>query len=251
MLPSFRWYRLHLGGLEGRRWLEIGGPSIIFHDRSTIPACSRIRSWDNVDFGASTWWSSSAGLTGLPITNGYFSGKQFIVDATRLTPIPDGSYDVVLSSHVIEHLANSIWGLRIWNRMLVEGGVIVAVISKGARTFSHARAPTPLSHLVQDSRNEVGEEDRGHLPEILQAHDAAMDSGGGTPENLVERSRRNAEFRALHHHVFTLETLRALQTVTGFSVDVLTRVASYNLLACDTKRSDGAAAWLSAPRRQK
>ncbi len=165
------------------------------------------------------------------MSNGHGSGRQFVADATQLSPIiGEGAYDAILSSHVIEHLANPLRALGEWNRVLRRGGWIIVVAPEGARTFDHARDPTPLAHFMVDLRNGVGEDDLGHLPEILRTHDLAMDPGAGSFEEFAARSRRNLEFRALHHHVFTLQTLPALLESGGFSVEGVTRVPPAHLL---------------------
>jgi SAM-dependent methyltransferase len=236
---SFAWYRILVSRLEGKKCLEIGGPSNVFRDGAAIPIYSHLGSWDNVDFAPSTIWSRPVDPSREKVSNGHTSGSQFILDGTQLGTIPSGSYDAVLNSHVIEHLANPIRALLEWHRILNEGGFLLVVVPEGARTFDHGRDPTPLTHFIQDFRNEVKEDDLGHLQEILQSHDAAMDSGVRSREEFVARSRRNGEFRALHHHVFTQATLKGLVSATGFKVDILARVAPFHLLACAKKSSDG------------
>ena len=139
---------------------------------------------------------------------------------------------------MIEHLANPIRALLEWNRVLKDGGLILVVVPEGARTFDHARDPTPLAHLLRDFHDGTREDDKGHLEEILRTHDIAMDPTAGGWEEFARRSRLNEEFRAVHHHVFTLETLEATLRATGFTVDIVARVAPFHLMAFGRRSSE-------------
>ena len=235
---SFQWYRVIKGYIDGRRCLEIGGPSSIFREGSKIPIYSHLGSLDNVDFSQRTLWSQDTEYEGVRASSGRPTGRQFIADATELTPIDSGSYDVVLSSHVVEHIANPIRALTEWKRVLKEDGRILAVVPEGARIFDHARTATSIDHFLQDFRDEVLEDDLGHLSEILRYHDISMDSAAQGWENFVERSKRNGELRALHHHVFTPESLKKLLGVAGFAVDVVARVRPVHILVSGVTSRD-------------
>jgi SAM-dependent methyltransferase len=54
-------------------------------------------------------------------------GADAAVDGTRL-PLPDGSIDVVLISHVLEHVIDPIAGAREIERVLRTGGLVIATI---------------------------------------------------------------------------------------------------------------------------
>ena len=234
---SFPWYSAIKGYVDGRKCLEIGGPSSIFGKGSEIPIYPYLGSWDNIDFSQTTLWSQGANRGGVRASNGDFTGQQFITDATELTPIDSGSYDVVLSSHVVEHIANPIRALTEWKRVLKEDGRILAVVPEGARMFDHARTTTSIDHFLRDFRDGVLEDDLGHLPEILRYHDISMDSAVQGLENFVARSRRNGELRALHHHVFTPQSLAELLGVAGFVVDVVARVRPIHILVSGARSS--------------
>ena len=227
---SFLWYRIVKEHVNGRKCLEIGGPSSIFRSESEIPIYPYLGSWDNVDFTHRTLWSQHVDCGGARVSNGHFTGQQFTADATRLTAIDSGTYDLVLSSHVVEHIANPIRALTEWKRVLKEDGRIIAVVPEGARMFDHARTTTSIDHLLKDFRDGILEDDLGHLPEIFQYHDISMDPAANGWKNFVARSRRNGEVRALHHHVFTPESLAKLLDVAGFAVDLVTRVRPLHIL---------------------
>jgi anaerobic magnesium-protoporphyrin IX monomethyl ester cyclase len=68
-------------------------------------------------------------------------------------PLPDGSHDFVVSSHVFEHFPNPIKALVEWDRLLRPGGVIFMIVPHRDRTFDKDRPRTPLSHIVGDYRS--------------------------------------------------------------------------------------------------
>jgi SAM-dependent methyltransferase len=232
---SFAWYRSLRAQLDGKNGLEVGGPSAIFGPHGGVPLYPFLASWDNVDFAPRTLWSPPPRGGDGRIFNGSDWGRQFVAEAFRLDSIDSESYGALLNSHVIEHLANPLRALREWNRVLRTGGRIVTVVPEGSRTFDHAREPTTLAHLEEDFRDEVQEDDLRHVPEVLRAHDIAMDPGVGDWESLALRSRRNAEVRALHHHVFTIESLPALLERAGFTVEAVARVSPHHMLAWGNK----------------
>lgn len=128
------------------------------------------------------------------------------------------SYDFVISSHTIEHMANPLKALYEWKRVLKRGGTLLLCAPDRDKTFDHRRRTTTLSHLIDDFRKNVGEHDLSHLPEILELHDLSMDPQAGTKEEFTKRSERNFENRCLHHHVFTLESLINAVEYAGFNV---------------------------------
>jgi hypothetical protein len=72
--------------------------------------------------------------------------------------------------------------------------------------------------MRDDFQSGTSEADLTHLEEILSLHDLSRDPGGGTPEHFRQRSLKNAEVRALHHHVFVPENARELLEDAGFSI---------------------------------
>ena len=96
--------------------IEIGGPSNVF--RSIIPVYFKAKRIDGVNFSSQTIWEGEiqAGNTYqyLPNTFGY----QFISDGTELSEIKDETYEFLLSSDCLDHIANPIKALLEWKRIL-------------------------------------------------------------------------------------------------------------------------------------
>ncbi len=228
---SLPWFEALTARLKDAKGLEIGGPSRIFQNSGRLPVYQFLDSCDNVDFASETIWSSlwrsRRPENSTPVPN----GAKSVSDATQLPAIRSGSYDVVLNSHVIEHLANPIRALKEWKRVLKPGGSLLVIVPDASRTFDHRRRVTRVDHISLDYRNEIDEDDMTHLPEILELHDLALDPRAGSWEQFVERSRRNPQVRALHHHVFTLESLGNLLRVAGFNVDLTFTLVPDNLVA--------------------
>jgi len=206
--------------LRGKSGIEIGGPSQVFTSRGIFPVYSIAGHLDNCNFGSVTVWEGH-------IDEGYTfefdrrkpKGRQFIAEATDMKAIPSGSYDFVLSSHVLEHTANPILALTEWIRVLKDDGVLVLILPHKDGTFDHRRPVTSLSHMQEDYDARVGEADMTHLPEILALHDFNLDPQAGGMEKFKNRSLRNQENRCLHHHVF--DTKSAVELVDHMGLQLV------------------------------
>jgi hypothetical protein len=75
-----------------------------------------------------------------------------------------------------------------------------------------------LEHLREDFERNTPETDLSHLEEVLALHDLSRDVAAGTPEQFKERCLKNAEFRAMHHHVFVPKTAAQLVMESGFAI---------------------------------
>ena len=101
--------------LDGRRGIEIGGPSAIFARTGALPLYPLFDQLDNCDFAGDTIWHGAA-ADGAEFTYDEERppGRRFIRDATSLDGIEDASYDAVLASHTLEHIANPLLALSEW-----------------------------------------------------------------------------------------------------------------------------------------
>jgi SAM-dependent methyltransferase len=91
------------------------------------------------------------------------------VDVDRLSPIEDSSFDSVIASHVIEHLANPLRALQEFHRVLRPGGRLVLIVPDRTRTFDRVRQPTSLRHLLDEHARNVAEVSDEHIREFCQA----------------------------------------------------------------------------------
>jgi SAM-dependent methyltransferase len=221
-------YSLMRPHLEGKYGLEIGGPSRIFCRDHLIPVygvCSRI---DACNFSSDTIWTTDADSRMF----GARFGKQFVAEARDFRAVADGNYDFVLASHVLEHVANPLRALSEWKRVVRVGGTILCILPHKRRTFDHKREFTSLEHIEEDYRADRQEDDLTHLDEILRLHDLNLDPPAGSWIEFRKRCLRNAEFRAMHHHVFSPETLISMASLLELRVLNIATERPFHIIVC-------------------
>lgn len=223
-VPNFKVYRSYVEGKEG---IEIGGPSAIFRRGHPLPIYAEIGRLDHCD--ASSTASLVESGSAYKYATGKPAGRTYFCEGSDLREVRDGSYDAVLSAHNLEHLANPVKALKEWQRILRPGGVLVLVLPHYEDTFDHRRSPTAVEHMLNDYANDVGEDDRTHLAEILELHDLSRDKAAGTLEEFRQRSLDNVRTRCLHHHVFDEANSLELLEAVGFDVLAMDRAKPYHL----------------------
>ena len=218
-IKNFRFYRLL--GRECRKYqnffaakngLEVGGPTALF---DTI--YKKCASCDGVNFRANTvWWDNNSSNS--YTYNNKALGRVYIADAVDMACIKNDSYDFVMSSNNLEHIANPIKALKEFYRVLKKGGLMIILVPMKEKTFDHRREYTTFEHLISDYENNTPETDLTHLPEIIELHDYELDPPCGGRESFIKRSQLNYENRCLHHHVFSRECLEKLFTWLGMQI---------------------------------
>ena len=202
--------------LAGKKGIEIGGPSYMF--RMILPIYHLMDSLDCVNFSPDTIWEGSikAGQSFNYFENK--TGTQFISDGTDLAGIESGTYDFLLSSNCLEHIANPLKALKEWKRVLKDTGFMLLVLPVKENNFDHRRPVTSFEHLLEDLINQTTEKDMTHLDEILTLHDLAMDPPAGNIEQFRLRSLDNFNNRTLHHHVFDFPLIKRMLEYANFEV---------------------------------
>jgi SAM-dependent methyltransferase len=203
--------------LRGSHGLEIGGPSAVFETTGLLPVYPVLGDIDGVQWAARTTWHELDREQGYR-PEGTRRGELHLLDDVDLGALPDDSYDVVVSSHVLEHIANPLRALAAWRRVTRPQGQLLIVAPHMAGTFDRRRPLTPLEHIVEDFEREVGEDDLTHLEETLRLHDRALDAEAGDDKAWFERRRSNVATRLLHHHTFTTPSLLALLDRAGLEL---------------------------------
>lgn len=224
--PRFRCYRRHGTHFSAKVGLELGGPSYIFSSAGLFPVYPIAGRIDQSNFDVTTLWDRSPTADEQWLQGDAPSREERIVaEATDLSRIESGTYDFVISSHMLEHSANPLQALAEWKRVTKRGGALMLVLPHKDGTFDHRRSVTTLSHLREDFERHVGEDDLTHLAEILRLHDLSLDPPAGTHEQFAARCQRNFENRGMHHHVF--DTRLAIEVVDA---------AGYQIAAVETAR---------------
>jgi ubiquinone/menaquinone biosynthesis C-methylase UbiE len=221
--------------IEGKRGLEVGGPSHVF--KTTLPVYQFVCELDGVNFAAHTVWEGDLVAGDRFVYSDHGTGRQFIADATDLGQFDADSYDFLLSSNCLEHLANPLKALTEWRRVIKPGGALVLVLPNKKSNFDHRRPRTEFAHLLRDFENDTSEHDLTHLDEILALHDLSMDPPAGDLAAFRERSLENFDNRTLHHHVFDKSLITQMLEHVHFDV-VDQRTTRWDFFALATKRAD-------------
>jgi predicted SAM-dependent methyltransferase len=230
-----RIYRKHLRGLKGQSGLEIGGCSQVFSMDGPLPVYGLVSSVDNVNFSENTFWSSGKDGEEYRDRYGGLLGKQYISDATDLSLFRDSTYQFLLASHVIEHIANPIKALNEWSRVLEPGATIVVIAPEKSRTYDRKRPTTTFSHLVKDFEDDVSEDDCTHFEEVIELHDYSLDST--VKDGCAHKSRtlNNKNNRIVHHHVYDGALLKQVLRFCNFNVVSVQLFRPYHIVIVGKK----------------
>lgn len=230
-LPQAEQYREHLKGKVG---LEIGGPSTLF--ATELPIYQVVKGLDGVNFSARTIWEGDLKAGNTFCFHGWKKGRQFVADATDLSGIDTASYEFLLSSNCLEHVANPLKAINEWVRVVKQGGHLLLVLPNKASNFDHRRPVTDFKHILEDYTSDIGEDDLTHLDEILSLHDLSMDPPAGDLNSFRQRSMNNINNRTLHHHVFNGELLRQIFEHAGLEM-MLQQETQTDFIAFGVKKS--------------
>jgi SAM-dependent methyltransferase len=214
--------------------IEIGGLSQIF--KNEIPIYPIIDNLDGCNFAAQTIWE---GNIEEGTSYNFFEAKkgyQYICEASNLTNVPSEHYDFLISSHCLEHCANTLKTIKEWLRVIKIGGVILLILPYKEHTFDHNRAVTKFEHLIEDYEADIDEHDLTHLEEILSLHDLNMDIPAGTIEQFRERSLENYSNRCLHHHVFDFDLLERILNYNDVEIKNMSYIDPFHQIILGIKK---------------
>ena len=211
--------RLVESALAGKRGLEIGGPSAVFARGGLLPIYPTLASLDNCDFGGDTLWHGAV-ADGSPYRYDAerAAGTHFIRDATDLAGMADASYDAVVSSHTLEHVANPLRALAEWSRVIGSAGHVLVVVPHAEHTVDRSRPLTTLEHIEQDYEQGTREDDDTHVQEFVELADLDVDPERLTRDAFRVRTTAFASNRAIHHHVFDTRLVVQLFDRAGYRV---------------------------------
>lgn len=228
-------YKKHSTLFKFKEGIEIGGPSSIFNENGPIPIYKDLKGLDNINFSEDNFWSNIEEGFNFKYSNSKQPGKQIIADAINLKKINDSTYDIMLSSHVIEHIANPIKALIEWSRILKPKGLLVIVAPDRNFTYDRKRPLTKLEHIIDDFKNDVDESDQTHIEEVLLLHDLTNDGTVDSYEAHAIRTKNNIETRIVHHHTFDLDLLINLLKEANFKIIDAEAFRPYHLLVIAQK----------------
>jgi SAM-dependent methyltransferase len=227
-------YKVYVRYIEHKKGIEIGGPSTLFN--TILPLYRKVEGLDGVNFSTNTLWEENIQGGRNYNYSGSRKGMQFISDATDLSQIDDNTYDFLLSSNCLEHIANPLKALMEWRRVIKPNGSLILVLPNKVSNFDHRRPTTTFDHILKDLNNDTAEDDLTHLEEILELHDLSLDPPAGDFEAFRKRSLDNFCNRALHHHIFDLSVIKSILDYLGFDL-VEASVTYRDFFALATKAS--------------
>jgi SAM-dependent methyltransferase len=230
--------RSHVQGAHG---LEIGGPSRIFSRAGHIPLYDAAARIDGLNYSSETLWAGGLGEDRPFLYGKRVLGRQYVREASHFPDIESAAFDFMLSSHVIEHLANPLRGLLEWGRVLREHGVLILVVPHKDGTFDHKRPVTTVEHIVEDFQKDIGEDDRTHIAEILELHDFERDFWLVSQEEFAARCEDNFRHRSVHHHVFNTELAVNVVDQAGFRIIAVDHAMPNSIVIVCRKGGDGPA----------
>jgi len=148
---------------------------------------------------------------------------DIVSDASSI-PVSDETFDYVFSSHVLEHMQDTIGTLEEWLRVLKIGGILFLLLPHGDRTLDKHRIKTSLSHHIQDYRS------LGNLPD--NSHNEEIREGWSKNEDFEILSIQYKEewgadvwdfdFRhkngVIHFHVWTQDEMTRLLQHIGLNI---------------------------------
>ena len=129
-----------LASLAGRG-LEIGA----FHSPLPVPSGVQVTYADVLPAAIARRYFAEV-PTDVPIV------EPEIVAPAHALPVPSGSQDFVLASHLIEHLPDPLAGLKEWHRVLRPGGLLFLAVPDQRASPDADRPRTTLEHLIADHR---------------------------------------------------------------------------------------------------
>lgn len=204
--------------LRRKTGLEIGGPSSIFGSKGSFPVYLFAKQVDGVNFSNETVWE---GKISKGKNYSYFKNKkgfQYIEEASELGSISGKSYDFLLSSHSLEHIANPIKALKRWHTLLKSHGYLILILPDKNNTFDSERPYTSFEHLLKDYEHDTNEHDTTHFAEIMRYYKSEGNEGDTAKEAVKTTLENNFVVRCAHHHVFSFETIREVLQFCGFTV---------------------------------
>jgi len=204
--------------LEGKRGLELGGPSSPFRG-NVVPLYNLIGTLDNVNFAAQTLWEKNL------VNEGPFKfaenkpvGVQYIMDATNIWKLKDKNYEVVASCHTLEHISNPLKAVKQMTYLLSSGGVLLMILPYKFDCFDHFRDFTTMDHLIKHYIEDTPESSLEHIDEVFMLSDLQLDTPAGNIFQFLGRSSQNEHNRAIHQHLFHFELLSQICDWAGLSV---------------------------------
>lgn len=190
---------------DSRSVCEFGGKSSLFENEVSV--YKLFKDIDGYNIFENNYWQKEFKDTYIG------QGKQFNCDVVNIKT--DKKYDLILNSHVIEHIANPLKAIRNWARILNKNGKILSIVPDKSMMFDCKRPITKFDHLLNDFFNNIGEDDTTHIKEAISLF---VNNGGYDYDNYIKSSKNNLKYRAIHHHCFDNDLVKKMFEFLYFKV---------------------------------
>lgn len=188
--------------LQNKEGIEIGGPTELFSNKGKLPLYKFLKQLDNINMMENAYFPNIQ-KNKFNIIDNKNLGNQFDIHEWS-----NKKYDYLISSHVIEHLANPIKELNKWMELINDGGYILSIIPHKSKCWDKTRPVTSFEHILEDYQNNVSEDDMTHLDEVLQTDHPTKKQLGNA--KFKELCLDNKETRIMHHHCFDVNLVQQL-----------------------------------------
>jgi SAM-dependent methyltransferase len=131
---------------------------------------------------------------------------DLLADATAL-PVPPGSLDFLIASHVLEHLPFPLKALRAWYDALAPGGVLLLKVPDKRHTFDVRRERTPLQHLIAESDDPQAFDPRAHYADWVANVEPRRADSANFDDDVADLMRRDY---SIHFHVWIDDDVREI-----------------------------------------
>jgi SAM-dependent methyltransferase len=154
-----------------------------------------------------------------------------IVSDASVIPVESATFDYVFSSHVLEHMQNTIATLKEWLRVIKDGGILFLLLPHGDRTFDKFREKTTLEHHLNDYKNLTEEFDNSHNDEIKSgwSKNINFEQDVINYQNEWGADIWDFEFRhkngVIHYHVWTQDEIIKLLQYLGLKILYVSEIA--------------------------
>lgn len=198
--------------LKDKNGIEFGGPTELFYN-----SIFNMMLYNHVNLDGGNIFENNYFQNNIDENNYTYGGKvgrQYNIDCTSEYDIKkiEKKYDFILTSHVIEHIANPIKTLLSWNEILKNDGYILSIIPDYKFCFDRNRPLTTIKHLIDDYNNNINENDITHIEEQLKLHDWSM----GGHKDFNNLCKNNEQTRVVHHHTFDFQLCKELFEYCGY-----------------------------------
>ena len=136
---------------------------------------------------------------------------DYVCRTDNYNDVVDGTFDVFIANHVLEHVDHFIRWLRMVRTLIQDGGLLFIVLPDKKKSFDKFRPDTPFSHLLFEYLAPDQDVSSIHSFETALYYDNTYIGGENDPTIKLDVKRLSQEIApshpGVHRHVFQYETI--------------------------------------------